>query len=375
MSVAGLYIHIPFCRNICAYCDFYTTAAVGPRDELFGALLREMEMRREYIKELETIYIGGGTPSLLSPDKIETLIEHACKIWRPERLAEVTVEVNPEDITDDYARRLAEETRVSRVSIGVQSFNDDILRAMRRGHDGKTAAAAIKRLHKAGILNISADFIYGIPGQSTSTVRADLKKAISLDVQHLSAYHLSIEERSILANRARRGLFTPVDDKTSDTHFQTVRDVMSKAGFIHYEISNFASNEWYRGIHNSNYWNGVPYLGLGPGAHSFDGTERHANVASLPLYLQSVDKGRHFTTERLTEGDMLNEFVMLSLRTADGLDTAQMRRRFGKDRLAVILKRAEPFIKGGRMAFEGARLKINPRYFIISDTIISSLFY
>ncbi len=295
--MAGLYVHIPFCRNICAYCDFYTTAAVGPRNELFEALLREMEIRRDYIKELDTIYIGGGTPSLLSPDKIETLIEHACKIWRPNKLAEVTIEVNPEDITDDYAGALVNETRVSRVSIGVQSFNDDILRAMRRGHDGKTAAEAIKRLHKAGILNISADFIYGIPGQSTSTIRADLKKALALDVQHLSAYHLSIEDRSILSNRMKRGLFTPVDDKTSDTHFQAVRDVMNKAGFLHYEISNFASNEWYCGVHNSNYWLGVPYLGLGPGAHSFDGTARHANISSLPLYLRYVDSGRHFTTE------------------------------------------------------------------------------
>lgn len=373
--MAGLYVHIPFCRNICAYCDFYTTAAVGPREELFEALLREMEIRRDYIKELETIYIGGGTPSLLSPDKIETLIEHAVRIWRPQKLAEVTIEVNPEDITDDYAAALVRDTQVSRVSIGVQSFNDDILRAMRRGHDGRTAAEAIKRLHKAGILNISADFIYGIPGQSTATIRADLRKALALDVQHLSAYHLSIEERSILANRVKRGLFTPVDDKTSDTHFQAVRDVMGKAGFFHYEISNFASNEWYCGIHNGNYWRGVPYLGLGPGAHSFDGTARHANVSSLPLYLRSVDSNRHFTTERLTDGDMLNEFVMLSLRTAWGLDTAQMRRRFGKDRLTVILKRAEPFIKSGRMSFKGSRLRINPRYFLISDTIISSLFY
>ena len=150
---------------------------------------------------------------------------------------------------------------------------------------------------------------------------------------------------------------------------------MSKAGFFHYEVSNFASNEWYCGIHNSNYWQGVPYLGLGPGAHSFDGTARHANISSLPLYLDTVDENRHFTTEKLTDGDMLNEFVMLSLRTAWGLDTAQMRRRFGKDRLAVILKRAEPFIKSGKMTFEGSRLKINPRYFLISDTIISSLFY
>ncbi|MDE7355351.1 MAG: radical SAM family heme chaperone HemW [Rikenellaceae bacterium] len=374
--MAGLYIHIPFCRQICAYCDFYTTAAEGSRKKLLEALLLEMEMRGDYIRELDTIYIGGGTPSLFAPSEIQRLIDHARKIWRPAKLSEVTIEVNPEDVTEQYAAELAGSTDISRVSIGVQSFNDDILKAMRRNHDGAMAADAINRLRKAGILNLSVDFIYGIPGLQTTTLRADLRKALSMDVQHVSAYHLTIDQRSILANRVRRGLFTPVSDKTSDTHFQAVREVMTKAGFVHYEVSNFASNEWYCGVHNSNYWKRVPYLGLGPGAHSFDGYSlRHANIASLPLYLEQVGRGRHMSAERLTDGDKLNEFVMLSLRTMWGIDTAEMRRLFGKDCLARMLKGAEPFIKSKKMRFEGSKLYINPKYFLISDSIISSLFF
>ncbi len=333
--MAGLYIHIPFCRQICAYCDFYTTAAEGSRQKLIEALLLEMEMRSDYIKELDTIYIGGGTPSLFAPSEIQRLIDHARKICRPAKLAEVTIEVNPEDVTEQYAAELVGSTDISRV-----------------------------------------DFIYGIPGLQTTTLRADLRKALSMDVQHVSAYHLTIDQRSILANRAKRGLFTPVSDKTGDTHFQAVREVMTKAGFVHYEVSNFASNEWYCGVHNSNYWRRVPYLGLGPGAHSFDGySSRHSNIASLPLYLEQVGRGHHISTERLTDGDKLNEFVMLSLRTMWGIDTAEMRRLFGKDCLARMLKGAEPFIKSKKMTFEGSKLYINPKYFLISDSIISSLFF
>lgn len=373
--MAGLYIHIPFCRQICAYCDFYTTASVGPRQALFEALLKEMENRSDYIKSIETIYIGGGTPSLLSPAQIQQLIEHATKIWRPREISEITVEVNPEDITEEYALALSHETEVNRVSIGVQSFNGEILKMMRRNHDGEMAVNAIKRLRKSGILNVSVDFIYGIPGQSVNTIRSDVNKALALDVQHVSAYHLSIEERSILSNRMKRGLFTPVDEKTSQSHFKTIREVMGKAGFFHYEVSNFASEEWYCGLHNSNYWKGVPYLGIGPSAHSFDGHARHANIASLPLYLNKVESNKHFTTERLTDSDRLHEFVMLSLRTAWGIDTVVMRRRFGKDRLARMMKGAEPFIKSKKMIFENGNLRIDPKYFLISDHIISSLFF
>lgn len=374
--MAGLYIHIPFCTQLCNYCDFYSTAAVGIRAQMVDAILKEMQLRSDFLKDepLETIYIGGGTPSLLLPEDIQRFIDMALKLWNYETLSEITMEANPEDLTQEYVDNISDNTDINRVSVGVQSFNNDILKYLNRRHTAETAAKAITMLRKAGFSSVSADLIYGIPGQSTATIKSDIKKALSLNIQHLSAYHLTIEEHTVFGNRQKRGLFEPVGDATSTKHFNTVTESLAKAGFIHYEVSNFASKEWYVARHNSNYWRGVPYLGVGPAAHSFKKGLRTANVASNKLYLQTVESLKHYSSEQITPSEEYHEYLMTSLRTMWGIDTAEIRKRYGKDRLSRLIQSIKPFIDSGKVVSEGTKLRINSYDFLLSDYIISKLF-
>ncbi len=374
--MAGIYIHIPFCRHICSYCDFYSTASSAMRKPMLEALLYELELRRDYLGDepVKTLYIGGGTPTVYRPHELQRLADKVKELWRVSDFREFTVEANPEDLTPDYIAALR-DTDAGRLSIGIQSFADEHLAFMRRGHTAEQAIRAVKDAVRAGFSDISIDLIYAVPGMSPAQWRDNIRRAFSLGVQHISAYHLTIEEHTLLGNRAKRGLFEPVADSVSREHYDILEEEMDKAGFIHYEVSNFASGERFMALHNTNYWKGIPYLGAGPSAHSYNLVSRQWNVASNKLYLESLYGGGSFyEKEELSLQDRYNEYVMTALRTMWGADTDTVRKRFSPAMADYLEKQAAPFVKQGMLVSGGSRLYIPSGQFLISDYIISHLF-
>ncbi|MDR2894625.1 MAG: radical SAM family heme chaperone HemW [Alistipes sp.] len=389
--MAGLYIHIPFCARRCAYCDFYSTVTATRADDLVEALVREMSARRDFFvapklgrnadsdffvaPKLDTIYIGGGTPSQLPPERLQGLLDHAAGLWDCSDLREVTVEANPEDLTDDYIARLARGA-FNRLSIGIQSFDDGLLRLMDRRHSAERARQAVRAAQSAGFDNISIDLIYGIPGMSDAQWERTLNEAMALGVQHVSAYHLTIEPGTPFG---RAGL-QPVKEAESERQFETLRRKLSDAGFEHYEISNFAL-PGRRAIHNSAYWSGEPYLGIGPSAHSFDGARRREWVtADLEKYIAGVETGAEagagtearaetiYDGETPSDRELRNERIMTSLRTSDGISRAELHTDLRTDDLV------ERFLGEGLLAERGGRVAIPAEKFLLSDYIIGRLF-
>ena len=370
--MAGLYIHIPLCRRKCLYCDFYSCTREELKAPLLEAIVREMELRRGFLGQepLNTIYIGGGTPSLLTPAELGRLIAAARRLWECSRLQEVTVEVNPDDVDEDYLHELA-AVGVERLSIGVQSFADRDLRLMGRRHDAHKARRAVLAAHRAGFTNISIDLIYGIPGMSAGDWQANLREAVSLGVQHISAYHLTIEEGTPLGTMAARGEFSAVGETVSRSHFDLLRAELSAAGYEHYEISNFAL-PGFRAVHNSAYWSGGHYLGTGPSAHSFNGEVRSWSVADIERYIEGGDI---YQSETLSAVDRYNEYVMTSLRRIEGADGGEVRRRFGEKMAQYFEKCACGEVEAGLLRHEGERYFIDGADMLLSNRVISALFF
>jgi oxygen-independent coproporphyrinogen-3 oxidase len=320
-------------------------------------------------QKLDTVYIGGGTPSTLSPEQLQGLLKHAAGVWDCSDLQEITLEANPEDLSDDYLARLA-DTAFNRLSIGIQSFDDDLLRLMNRRHDAARAKNAVKAAQKAGFDNITIDLIYGIPGMTRSQWEHSLDEAIALGVQHISAYHLTIEPGTAFGKRNLQ----PVHEAESEWQYETLRGKLGDAGFEHYEISNFALPGC-RAVHNSAYWIGEPYWGVGPSAHSFDGERRREWVVSdVGEYIAEVGTKAIYEGETLTDGELFNERIMTALRTFDGLDLAETERRFGRERMAGLVKNSNKFVSKGLMREKEGKLTIPPEKFLLSDYIIASLF-
>lgn len=370
--MAGLYLHIPFCKRICAYCDFFKSADLRRTDEVVAAMHDELEREAGFLpaEGLRTIYFGGGTPSLLAPEQLEEFIAHAAELFDCPALEECTVEANPDDLTPDYLRRLA-RTRVDRLSIGIQSFDDAELRLMNRRHTADAARSAVRRAQEAGFGNVTVDLIFGVPGFGGRTLARNLRETVALGVQHVSAYHLTVEPDTAFGRRMARGAFAPVAEQVSEEEFLLVHRTLTDAGFEHYEVSNFAQ-PGRRAVHNSAYWSGAPYLGIGPAAHSFDGRCRRWAAADIGRYLAGGDR---YETERLTERDRYNETVMTALRTADGLDTETIGRRFGAQRLEALTEAARPWIDAGDATLRDGRLAIPPERFLLSDAVIAALFW
>ena len=371
--MAGLYFHIPFCKRICAYCDFFRSADLRSMPQVVRAMHEELEREAGFLpgRRLRSIYFGGGTPSLLPPESLQEFIDRAARLYDCSQLAECTVEANPDDLTPDYLARLA-RTRIDRLSIGIQSFDDAELRFMNRRHTADAARRAVRQAQEAGFGNISVDLIYGVPGFGTGTLSRSLQETIALGVQHVSAYHLTVEPGTAFGRRMERGAFSPVEEGVSEREFDIVHRTLADAGFEHYEVSNFA-RPGRRAVHNGSYWSGAPYLGIGPAAHSFDGDRlRRWAVADLGKYLGADDR---YESERLTERDRYNETLMTGLRTADGVDTADLARRFGGERLARLLKEARTWIEAGDLRLERGRLRIPAERFLLSDAVIGALFW
>jgi len=349
------------------------------------ALCREIEARRQEIPHtrVRTIYIGGGTPSLLSPTLLQQIFDAVYANYDVEDGAEVTLEMNPDDLDPPPTPPVMEGSRlrkVNRVSLGIQTFDDQLLHLIRRRHDSQTAIQAVRRLQADGIRNISIDLIYGLPGQTLAQWERDLDTAFSLGIQHLSAYALSYEEGTLLTRWRDEGCFREATDEESVAMYQLLCQRARQAGFEHYEISNFAL-PGYRSRHNSSYWTGIPYLGFGPGAHSYDGLRtRRANLPSLDKYLSFYSSPRGgqegalpFSCETLTTTDLHNEAVMCGLRTHEGIDLARFLSRFGQPRLDALLTNAAPHLHARRLIRDESSLRLAESALMISDDIMSDL--
>ena len=336
--MAGIYIHIPFCKRRCHYCNFYALASQRYRPEFSARLLEEIMQRKDYLKgqNITSIYFGSGTPSLLGRQELAAVLEKLYEVFSIDREAEITLEANPDDISMEWIREL-KTTPVNRLSMGVQSFRDQDLQYLNRIHNGTDALNAVKLLQDSGLTNLTIDLIYGIPGLGDMAWQQNLETFFSLGVPHLSAYSLTVEEKTPLhVLIARRKMDAP-DENDSVRHFRILQDLSRNEGFRHYEISNFALHGHYS-RHNSIYWTGGYYLGLGPSAHSFNGHSRRWNVSSVKQWLEGNEAfGESFEEEVLTTDQRYNEYVMTSLRTMWGCRIEMVRMEFGNDHVRNML--------------------------------------
>lgn len=369
--MATLYFHIPFCKRICTYCDFYKVGAVALLPKVVEQMHAELERRAGYLSErrLTSIYFGGGTPSLLAPEQVEALIVHARQLFDCEQVEEITLEANPDDITDEYVAGLR-LTSVNRISLGIQSFDDRVLGFMNRRHTAAEAESAVSRLRSAGFDNISIDVIFGIAGFGDDHLQDTLRRAVALNVEHISAYHLTVEERTRLGIMTQRGEYRPVDEEQSEREYLLVEHMLKDAGYEHYEVSNYAQRGR-RAKHNSAYWTGVEYLGIGPGAHSFSGDDRTWCVSSAKEYAEGDVR---FECESLTAIDHLNEYVMTSLRRIEGIDLAFIANHYGEAQRRRVELAARAWVDSGVLTLSGDSLAIPTRSFMLSDAVIESLF-
>lgn len=370
--MSGLYIHIPFCRRKCYYCDFYSVGArLAPWPRLVDAILQEWKER--CIPDVRTIYIGGGTPSTMPGEELSRLLDGLHSLLPVD---EFTVEVNPEDVTDDLAQRLR-LGGVTRVSMGIQSLNDAELAAIGRRHTADDARRAFARLRRV-FDNISVDLIFGLPGQSVASWSRTLSEVLAIRPEHLSAYSLMWEDGTALSRMRKMGRTAPVPDETAEAMYNELRVRALEAGYEHYEISNFAQ-PGHASRHNSSYWDGTPYLGLGPGAHSYDGRcTRRANPADVKAYLDrfappASDSHHFYTEENLTPEELHEEYIMTRLRRREGIDLEDYRHRFGADRTAHLLKAAAPLIATGALHCTATHLALTEAAILRSDPVILAL--
>ncbi len=375
-AVGGLYIHIPFCRQACRYCDFYFTVSHHYQDQFTAALLKELEIRvseHEKGTRLETLYLGGGTPSLLRPDNLERIVDMVQRTYGFSEGLEMTIECNPDDL-DSSQLGIFRELGFNRISIGIQSFRNEDLKLMRRSHNAEQAQRAVHDAAAAGFNNITVDLIYGIPGQTVPDWRENILRALELPVNHISAYHLTFEPGTVFDHWKKKGRISPVPEDESIAMYRLLREELTGAGFEHYEISNFAREGW-RSRHNQLYWSGRPYLGFGPSAHSFTGSNRHWNVASLKQYLKSLEEGAVVSEkEELSEKERYHDYLITSLRTCEGADLNLILERFGESVRKDFTVKCGQFIKEGLMFEQGSRVAIEPDSWLLADHIMRDLF-
>jgi oxygen-independent coproporphyrinogen-3 oxidase len=379
--MAGLYIHVPFCVKRCIYCDFYSNTDMSYKDDYLLALLKEMEFRRDYLKgeEIKSVYFGGGTPSRLNVHDFERLFNCMYNSFPFSSHPEVTMEANPDDLSDEYIASLR-TLPFNRISIGIQSFNDRELAFLNRRHTAAEAIRSVYRCKEAGFDNISIDLMYGLPGQLAGDWFYNMEKAVELDVAHLSAYHLTYEEGTPIYRMSREGKIAPVDDDTGELFFRMLKDRLEKEGFIHYEISNFAgSTPFYPdgriSFHNASYWNGAHYMGIGPSAHSYDGNTRSWNVSSVARYIKALNEESELPAEyeQLDERTKYNDFVITRLRTRWGISLEELEKMFGEEKKRWFLAKLKPFLCSEKLKVEGGFVKVQPDGLFVSDAIIREL--
>ncbi|SFN71663.1 oxygen-independent coproporphyrinogen-3 oxidase [Chitinophaga sp. YR627] len=374
--MAGIYLHIPFCKQACYYCNFHFSTSLSQQPALVKQLVREIDLQRNYLSgaPVSSIYFGGGTPSLLSQADIQLLLGKLRDTFPVNPDAEITLEANPDDLSPEKLDTLR-AAGINRLSIGIQSFHEPDLRWMNRAHDSQQALQCIINAKAAGFNNLTIDLIYGGPTLTDEGWAANVQQAIDLGVQHLSCYALTVEPGTALDQFIRKKKVAAVDTDKAARHFEQLMQWTAQAGYEHYEISNFALPGWHS-RHNSSYWQGQPYLGLGPSAHSFNGHSRQWNIANNALYIKSLEQEKvPFELEELTPVMMLNEYIMTTLRTSQGCILPVVAERFGTDKRDTLLQLSRTFIDKGWMVLRNDTLVLTPEGRLFADGIAADLFF
>ena len=374
--MAGLYIHIPFCAKRCLYCDFFSNTDMRYKEAYIRAIIEEMKQRQLYIEgePIETIYFGGGTPSQLTAADFELIFETIYQLFDTTSCQEITLEANPDDMTADYIKSIR-TLPFNRISMGVQSFQEKDLRFLNRRHNSRQAKQAVRDCQQNGYSNISIDLIYGLPGQTLEEWERNLEEAIRLQIPHISAYHLIYEEGTALYKLMEAEKITPVEEELSVTLFSTLIDRLTEAGYLHYEISNFARPGCFS-QHNSSYWTWKPYLGIGPSAHSYNRHSRQWNVSSLPLYIKGInEQSPEIEIEELDIHTRYNDFIITSLRTMWGIRLNDIRTLFGEDKLSYLNQQAKSYLQKGLLLQQHDTLTLSKEGIFISDGIMSDLLW
>ena len=372
--MAGIYLHIPFCKRRCIYCDFYSTIQNDKRADYIDALCDELIMRKDYAKGevIETIYFGGGTPSQLNKTHFEKVFDTIFKTYQVKEDAEITLEANPDDLSEEYLKEIR-QLPFNRLSMGIQTFNEERLKLLNRRHTAKQAIEAYNRCREAGIHNISIDLIYGLPGETMDDWRYDLHQAISMHPEHISAYHLIYEEGTALWKLKEMHKVEEADEDLSLNLFKELIHRLKAAGYEHYEISNF-SLPGLQSRHNSSYWTGKKYIGCGPSAHSYDGKSRQWNIASLDKYIQGIKANKPvYEIEELDLDTRYNDFVLTSIRTAAGMPLDKLKSEFGERLYNYCLRMAKPHLEQGTLKMVDNVLSLTEKGIFISDGIMSDM--
>jgi oxygen-independent coproporphyrinogen-3 oxidase len=374
--MSGIYVHIPFCKQACHYCDFYFSTSLKNKEALVKSIITEIDTRINYLtnKNIETIYFGGGTPSLLSEKETFQIIEKIYKLYNVSKDAEITLECNPDDLSDEKLKEL-KRLEINRLSIGLQSFNEEELIWMNRAHTAKESESSVKRAQDRGFENITIDLIYGSKFSNLANWKKTLDKAIALQIPHISSYNLTIEEKTKLGHDFKIKKEVAIDDEKSSEQFLEMIDRLEKNNFIHYEISNFGK-EGFFSKHNSNYWKGEHYLGLGPSAHSFDGKSRQWNVSNNNLYIKYIDErsNDYFEKEILTETERFNEYILTSLRTIWGIDLNYLKTNFNSDFVRNFSLQIQEYISQETVIVKNNTYTLTEKGKLLADKIASELF-
>jgi len=372
--MSGIYIHIPFCKQACHYCDFHFSTNLKKKDEMVLALAKEIEMRKSEFQDeiVETIYFGGGTPSILQIADLRFLIDEVYRNYKVIENPEITVEANPDDLTENRIIELS-KNKVNRLSIGIQSFFEDDLKMMNRAHNVEEAKKCLETATQY-FDNISIDLIYGIPEMSNEKWLQNIETALSFGVPHISSYALTVEPKTALHSFIQKGIIQQPDDEVAQEHFHILVDKLSENGFIHYELSNFGKENYFS-KNNSSYWLGKKYIGIGPSAHSYDGKNRGWNISNNSLYIKSIQENKlPIEIETLTKTDRYNEYIMTGLRTIWGVSLERIEQEFGKTYLDYLNKQAAKFIEDHLLFVDENILRTTKKGKFLSDGIASDLF-
>ncbi|MBZ4036328.1 radical SAM family heme chaperone HemW [Flavobacterium sp. 17A] len=373
--MSGIYIHIPFCKQACHYCDFHFSTSMKKKDDMVLVLAKEIGMRKnEFSNEIvETIYFGGGTPSVLSNEEINFLISEVYKHYKVIENPEITLEANPDDLSAERILELS-KSPINRLSIGIQSFYEDDLKMMNRAHNSAEAKKCLEEATKY-FDNISLDLIYGIPGLSDEMWRQNIQTALDFGIPHISSYALTVEPKTALSKLIQTGKIAEPQDDVASNHFMILVEMLQKNGFIHYELSNFGKENYFS-KNNSAYWLGKKYIGIGPSAHSYDGEKRGWNIANNSLYIKAIQNDElPIETETLTVSDRYNEYIMTGLRTIWGVSLERIEKEFGLEYLNYLQKQSQKFLKDDLLSIENNILKPTPKGKFLTDGIASDLFY
>ncbi|MDO6603712.1 radical SAM family heme chaperone HemW [Arenibacter palladensis] len=372
--MSGIYIHIPFCKQACHYCDFHFSTNMGKKEAMVLALIKEMELRKDEFKDeaVETIYFGGGTPSVLSTAEIDQIIGAVYNNYTVVSAPEITLEANPDDLSKDKIEELA-NSPINRLSIGIQSFFEEDLKLMNRAHNSQEAEACIA-LAQVYFDNISIDLIYGIPGMTNERWISNIEKALAFGVPHISSYALTVEPKTALKTFIDKGLVPTVDDELAEAHFHILVQKLSAAGFVNYEISNFGKPGYFS-RNNTAYWQGKKYLGIGPSAHSYNGIRRGWNINNNAKYIKAIAQNElPMETEVLSKTDRYNEYVMTGLRTIWGVSLERIKTEFGQKFYTYLTQQAQKKMEDGLLYIENDRLLVSKKGKFLSDGIAADLF-